>query len=152
MEIELKNLRIEELKFNFPVFPFFNFVEVFPFCLVLFLVVGETDVLHVDDVLAYCVVDDVAKVGVAAQELGRGAAGGILRDVLINEVPLIFRKEIYALACVLGGIVFAICHKLGLDHTTTAVIAGASVITMRLLAVKYHLSLPKLKVEGSKEE
>ncbi len=81
-----------------------------------------------------------------------GAAGGILRDVLINEVPLIFRKEIYALACVLGGIVFAICHKLGLDHNTTAVIAGSSVIIMRLLAVKYHLSLPKLKVEGTKEE
>lgn len=80
-----------------------------------------------------------------------GAAGGILRDVLINEVPLIFRKEIYALACVLGGIVFAICHKLSLDHNITAVIAGASVIIMRLLAVKYHLSLPKLKVEGTKE-
>ena len=80
-----------------------------------------------------------------------GAAGGILRDVLINEVPLIFRKEIYALACVLGGIVFASCHKLGLDHNTTAVIAGSSVIIMRLLAVKYHLSLPKLKVEGTKE-
>lgn len=81
-----------------------------------------------------------------------GAAGGILRDVLINEVPLIFRKEIYALACVLGGIVFAICHKLGLDHNITAIIAGSSVIIMRLLAVKYHLSLPKLKVEGTKEE
>ena len=80
-----------------------------------------------------------------------GAAGGILRDVLINEVPLIFRKEIYALACVLGGIVFAICHKLGLDHNITAIIAGSSVIIMRLLAVKYHLSLPKLKVEGTKE-
>ena len=119
---------------------------------VFLLVVGETDALHVDDVLAHGVSDDIAQVSVAAQELGRGAAGGILRDVLINEVPLIFRKEIYALACVLGGIVFAICHKLGLDHNTTAVIAGASVITMRLLAVKYHLSLPKLKVEGSKEE
>ena len=35
-----------------------------------------------------------------------GAAGGVLRDVLINEVPLIFRKDIYAVACVLGGIVF----------------------------------------------
>lgn len=81
-----------------------------------------------------------------------GAAGGILRDVLINEVPLIFRREIYALACVLGGVVFALCHKLGLDHNTTAIIAGSSVIIMRLLAVKYHLSLPKLKVEGIKDE
>lgn len=81
-----------------------------------------------------------------------GAAGGILRDVLINEEPLIFRKEIYALACVLGGVVFAVCHKIGLDHNLTAVIAGSSVIAIRLLAVKYHLSLPKLKVEGTKDQ
>lgn len=33
-----------------------------------------------------------------------GVAGGIIRDVLINEVPLIFRKEIYAVACILGGL------------------------------------------------
>ena len=38
-----------------------------------------------------------------------GAAGGVLRDILINEVPLIFRKEIYAMACVFGGIVYWIC-------------------------------------------
>ena len=39
-----------------------------------------------------------------------GAAGGVLRDTLINEVPLIFRKEIYALACVFGGLVYYLCH------------------------------------------
>ncbi|MDE7123252.1 MAG: TRIC cation channel family protein, partial [Alistipes sp.] len=39
-----------------------------------------------------------------------GAAGGVLRDILINEEPLIFRKEIYALACVFGGVVFGVCH------------------------------------------
>src|SRR5574344_2762050 len=44
-----------------------------------------------------------------------GAGGGVLRDVFINEVPLIFRKEIYALACVIGGIAYYICHHLGLD-------------------------------------
>lgn len=39
-----------------------------------------------------------------------GAAGGVLRDILINEEPLIFRKEIYALACVFGGVVFGLCQ------------------------------------------
>lgn len=81
-----------------------------------------------------------------------GAAGGILRDVLINEVPLIFRKEIYALACVLGGLVFAVCNYFGVDENITAIIAGMAVIAIRILAVKYHLSLPQLKVEGEKRD
>jgi len=81
-----------------------------------------------------------------------GAAGGVLRDVLINEVPLIFRKEIYASACFSGGIVFALCDVIGLDHTLCAIIGGATVIAMRILAVKFHLSLPTLKVEGIKDD
>ncbi|MCH5178951.1 MAG: trimeric intracellular cation channel family protein [Prevotellaceae bacterium] len=81
-----------------------------------------------------------------------GAAGGIMRDVLINEVPLIFRKEIYALACVTGGIMFAIGHRIGIDTHLNAIISGLAVIVIRLLAVKYHLALPKLKVEEADEE
>lgn len=77
-----------------------------------------------------------------------GAAGGVFRDVFINEVPLIFRKEIYALACVIGGIVYGICyHICGLDTITSGLICGATVIVMRLLAVKYGLHLPVLKGE-----
>lgn len=81
-----------------------------------------------------------------------GAAGGVLRDVLINEVPLIFRKEIYAMACVIGGIVFALCHLIGIDPNLTAIIAGSTVIATRLLSVKYHISLPRLKVEGEQTD
>lgn len=77
-----------------------------------------------------------------------GAAGGVLRDVLINEVPLIFRKEIYALACLVGGLVFAILHANDLDNNLCGIISGVAVIIIRILAVKYHLSLPRLKVEG----
>ena len=40
-----------------------------------------------------------------------GSAGGVIRDILINEVPLIFRKEIYALACILGGLIYFLCNK-----------------------------------------
>lgn len=75
-----------------------------------------------------------------------GSVGGILRDILINEVPLIFRKEIYALACVVGGIVFYICKDLINTNTEIAyILAATSVIGIRLLAVKYHWSLPVLK-------
>ena len=77
-----------------------------------------------------------------------GAAGGVFRDVFINEVPLIFRKEIYALACVIGGMVYGMCyHLLGLDTISTGLICGSTVIIMRLLAVKYGLHLPTLKGE-----
>jgi len=74
-----------------------------------------------------------------------GSVGGILRDILINEVPLIFRKDIYALACVLGGFVYYICTKLHAPIELTQILSASSVIIMRLLAVKYHLSLPVLK-------
>ena len=76
-----------------------------------------------------------------------GAGGGVLRDVFSNEVPLIFRKEIYALACVIGGIAYYICHHLGLDSTLSAIICGITVVLMRLLAVKYKLHLPTIKGE-----
>mgnify|MGYP003288706435 FL=1 len=76
-----------------------------------------------------------------------GAGGGVFRDVFINEVPLIFRKEIYALACVIGGIAYFICNKIGLDSIMSGIICGVVVILMRILAVKYKLHLPILKGE-----
>lgn len=76
-----------------------------------------------------------------------GAAGGVLRDTLINEVPLIFRKEIYALACVFGGLIYYLCLYLGMGAILTQIVAAFSVILVRILAVKYHISLPNLKGE-----
>ena len=77
-----------------------------------------------------------------------GAAGGVIRDVFINEIPLIFRKEIYALACVFGGLVYYLCLYSGLNSTLTQIIGAVSVILIRILAVKYHISLPNLKGEN----
>ncbi len=74
-----------------------------------------------------------------------GAAGGVIRDVFINEIPLIFRKEIYAMACVIGGVVFGICNFCGLNTVVTHILCGTSVFLTRILAVKYHICLPTLK-------
>lgn len=74
-----------------------------------------------------------------------GAAGGVLRDILINEVPLIFRKEIYALACVFGGVVFGLCQWAGLSGGGLQVVTAASVIAARVVAVRFRLRLPVLK-------
>ena len=71
-----------------------------------------------------------------------GAFGGIIRDILINEEPLIFRKDIYAMACVIGGIFYWLSYKIGLNDVITQSISAAMVIITRLVAVKYHMSLP----------
>lgn len=74
-----------------------------------------------------------------------GAAGGMFRDIFINEVPLIYRKDIYAVACVLGGVVYYCCLWLGCGHVLTQVIAALSVILIRILSVRFGISLPSLK-------
>lgn len=74
-----------------------------------------------------------------------GTAGGVLRDVFVNEVPLVFRKEIYAIACIIGGIIYQICEFLGVGLELTVIITFLSVVVVRLLAVKYGISLPVLK-------
>lgn len=76
-----------------------------------------------------------------------GAAGGVIRDVLLNEEPVIFRKEIYAIACVMGGLVYWLFTWLGISLYITVIAAFAVVCIIRFLAVKYHISLPKLRDE-----
>lgn len=78
-----------------------------------------------------------------------GAAGGVIRDVFINEIPLIFRKEIYAMACVVGGIAYWICALAGVESYISQIVSGSTVFLTRVLAVKYHITLPIL--EGDPE-
>ena len=78
-----------------------------------------------------------------------GAAGGVIRDVFINEIPLIFRKEIYAMACVVGGIAYWLCDAAGMESYVCQLVGGSAVFITRILAVKYHICLPILK--GSEE-
>lgn len=77
-----------------------------------------------------------------------GAFGGMMRDILINEEPLIFRKDIYALACVFGGLIYYLCTCFSLPLPLTQFVSAASVFIARVVAVKYHISLPALKGEA----
>lgn len=70
--------------------------------------------------------------------------GGVIRDILCNEIPIIFRKEIYATACILGGLVYLLLLKTTLSVDLVMILAGAVVITVRVLAVRFKLSLPSL--------
>ncbi len=70
--------------------------------------------------------------------------GGVIRDILCNEIPVIFRKEIYATACILGGISYFLLKTLPLDGNLIFVISGVVVIAVRLLAVKFKIGLPTI--------
>lgn len=74
-----------------------------------------------------------------------GAAGGVIRDILLNNEPVIFRKEIYAIACFLGGSVYWLLSCLSMPVEITVVASFTVTCLIRFLAVKYHLSLPVLK-------
>lgn len=74
-----------------------------------------------------------------------GAAGGVIRDVLLNNEPVIFRKEIYAMASVLGGFAYWLVMHIDNRVELAVIISFAVTCTIRTLAVRYHLSLPKLK-------
>ena len=76
--------------------------------------------------------------------------GGIMRDICINEVPLIFRKELYALACAAGGAVFFLLPLVGVESGYVRNAAGVvSIFVIRALAIKYHLGVPVLSGHGT---
>lgn len=70
--------------------------------------------------------------------------GGVLRDMLCNEIPIIFRKEIYATACILGGITYFVLSQFPIEENVIFLVAGSVVMTVRLIAVKFKISLPSL--------
>jgi uncharacterized membrane protein YeiH len=69
--------------------------------------------------------------------------GGVIRDTLLNEIPLIFAKEIYATACIFGAVLFVGMLYLKVDPTVAATISMSLIIVIRVIAVKYKLALPK---------
>lgn len=79
-----------------------------------------------------------------------GTFGGVIRDILCNEIPVIFRKEIYATACIVGGLAFIIFYELGMPQDVIYVITSLTVIIIRLLAVKFHISLPSFYLSQKK--
>ena len=74
-----------------------------------------------------------------------GAFGGVVRDILINEVPLIFRKDVYGTACIAGGLIYWIMIITGASPVIQQLTCAATVILIRLLAVKYNWSIPVLR-------
>jgi uncharacterized membrane protein YeiH len=68
--------------------------------------------------------------------------GGVIRDVLLNNVPLVFRKEIYALASIIGGLVYFALKETNLDSDISTIICILLIFIIRIVAVKFKISLP----------
>jgi uncharacterized membrane protein YeiH len=73
--------------------------------------------------------------------------GGVLRDVLLNKVPLIFHKEIYALACILGGIMYYFLHQTHLNNDVSKIICIILIFAIRIIAIRFKLSLPRITLK-----
>ena len=78
--------------------------------------------------------------------------GGVIRDILCNEIPIIFRKEIYATACIAGAFTYFGLQYTLLTDDAVVLISGSLVILIRVLAVTFKLSLPTLYTKEELEE
>ena len=89
---------------------------------------------------------NVAPLAAVVMGLFTAVMGGVIRDTLINEIPQIFRKEIYATACIAGALVYLLLKYTSLPDIWSAVISISTIIVVRLAAVKFRWSLPKVEI------
>jgi uncharacterized membrane protein YeiH len=94
---------------------------------------------------------DVNPVIAAILGMFSAVMGGVLRDILSSEVPIIFRKEIYATACLGGAFLYLLMDKLGFERIVCISIASLFIFTIRYFAVKYHWSLPQFRSKAQME-
>lgn len=73
--------------------------------------------------------------------------GGVTRDILCAEIPVIFRREVYATICIIGGIVFFALRKMNIESDIIYLITSCVIIAIRLMAVKYKWHLAPLEHE-----
>jgi uncharacterized membrane protein YeiH len=70
--------------------------------------------------------------------------GGVIRDISLNNIPLIFQKEIYATACIFGGILYFLLLKTNLTNDAIVIICITLIFVIRVLAVRFNWSLPAI--------
>lgn len=76
-----------------------------------------------------------------------GVVGGIIRDILINEIPIIFTQELYAVACILGAGLFCFLNYIGVNMSVIQIASALFVFVIRIVATRYQWRLPILKGE-----
>lgn len=76
-----------------------------------------------------------------------GVFGGVIRDILCNEMPLIFRTDIYATASLLGALLLVMLDSIGLAHNAAILCAMVVTVAIRLAAIRWHIHLPRLRAD-----
>ncbi|MCC6818064.1 MAG: trimeric intracellular cation channel family protein [Bacteroidia bacterium] len=71
--------------------------------------------------------------------------GGVLRDTLTNEVPVLFRKEIYATACIAGALLYVCLDYFQINLRLNLILSALTIVAIRFVSVKYHLSVPRFR-------
>jgi uncharacterized membrane protein YeiH len=73
-----------------------------------------------------------------------GCFGGVIRDTLLNEIPLVFRKEIYASTCIVGGFIYFLLAYFKIDNRVAQIIGIATIVILRIVVVQFNLNLPNM--------
>lgn len=79
-------------------------------------------------------------------------AGGVVRDILSGQVPLILQREVYASACIVGGVLMVALHNSTLPPSVTAVLAALTTIVLRLLAIRHNWELPRVAEDDANRD
>jgi len=102
--------------------------------------IGFFTVLGVEKALSLGVRPEIA----AIMGMFSAVMGGVIRDTLTNEIPILFRKEVYASACLAGAILYLVLNYYGVPRDYNMLISMSLIISIRLISMKYKLSLPRL--------
>ncbi len=104
--------------------------------------IGFFTVLGVEKSLALGMRPEIA----AIMGMFSAVMGGVIRDTLTNETPVIFRKEVYATACLAGAVCYLLLDRFtAIDRNANLILSAGLVIAIRIVAVKFRLALPELK-------
>jgi uncharacterized membrane protein YeiH len=124
-------------------FIFFNGLSKLKRTMLLFDMVGIAlfTIIGVEKALSLGVKPEIA----AIMGMFTAVMGGVIRDTLTNKTPIIFNKEIYATACLAGAILYLSLHSFSVPRNINLPISSALIIVIRILAIKFHIELPRLK-------
>lgn len=71
-----------------------------------------------------------------------GVCGGMIRDVLCREIPMVFRGELYAITCIFGGLVYVQLLSFGVEQMPAMLSGMSALLILRLAAIRWHLTIP----------
>lgn len=124
-------------------FIFFSRLAQLKRTMLLFDMVGIAlfTILGVEKALSLGVKPEIA----AIMGMFSAVMGGVIRDTMTNKTPIIFNKEIYATACLAGAVLYLVLYSFAVPRNINLPISSCLIILIRILAIKFHIELPRLK-------